>query len=189
MPNSQVVDIEGVGPVLFERSRRARRITIGIRAGTGVRVAVPRHASFRSALEFAHVKKPWIIKYLAKIKDYEKQKRTFNHIFHSIDKKLARKIILRRLQQLAAQHGFTYNRVCFRNQRTRWGSCSGSGDISLNIRLVALPRELMDYVLLHELVHTRVHNHSQQFWQELEKYVPNPKSKIAVLKDYGLRFL
>lgn len=189
MPNSQVIDIEGVGPVLFERSRRARRIIIAVRPGKGVRVAVPRHASFKSALEFARVKKPWIIKYLSKIKEYEKQKKTFNNIFHSIDKKLARKIILRRLQQLAEKHGFTYNRVCIRNQRTRWGSCSAGGNISLNTKLVALPGELLDYVLLHELVHTRIHNHSKQFWNELGKYVANPKSRVAVLKDYGLRFL
>ena len=161
----------------------------GLMESSTSEVAVPRHTSFKSALEFALIKKPWIIKYLSKIKDYEKQKKTFSHIFHSIDRTLARKMILRRLQQLAAQHGFTYNRVCIRNQRTRWGSCSGVGDINLNIKLVALPRELLDYVLLHELVHTRIHNHSQEFWKELAKYVPNPKAKIAVLKDYGLRFL
>jgi predicted metal-dependent hydrolase len=189
MPNSETIDMEGVGPVLFERSRRARRIIISVRPGKGTRVAVPRHTSFKSALEFALVKKTWIIKYLSKVKEYEKQKKTFNHIFHSIDRKLARKILLRRLQRLAEKYGFTYNRVCIRNQRTRWGSCSAVGDISLNIKLVALPGELLDYVLLHELVHTRVHNHSQQFWKELGKYVPDPKAKISVLKDYGLRFL
>src|SRR4030042_5985704 len=151
MADSQTVQIEGIGAVLLERSTRARRIIITVRPGRGVRVAVPRRTSFKSALEFVRVKKSWIKKHLARIQQYEKQKKDFSEIFFAIDKTAARKKIIGRLNELARQHGFTYKKVSIRNQRTRWGSCSGKRNISLNMKLVALPQELSDYVILHEL--------------------------------------
>ena len=189
MPDSQTVHIEGIGAVLLERSARARRILITIRPHQGIRVAVPRRASMKSAIEFVRAKKPWIKKHLVKIKVYEKQKKAFNDIFLSIDRTAARKQIINRLNQLAQQYGFAFNKASLRNQRTRWGSCSAKGNISLNIKLVALPPELRDYVILHELVHTRIHNHSKKFWRELDKYVVNGKAKAKRLIEYGLNLL
>jgi predicted metal-dependent hydrolase len=189
MTNSRTIRIDGIGAVLLEHSSRARRIIITVRPGKGVRVAIPRHTSFKSALEFVRVKKTWIKKHLVKIKGYEKQKKTFKDIFLSIDRIEARKKIISRLHQLAKQHRFTYNQVSIRNQRTRWGSCSSKGNISLNIKLVALSPELFDYVIFHELVHTRIHNHSKKFWKELDNYVGNGKVKAARLIEYGLGLL
>ena len=81
----------------------------------------------------------------------------------------------RRLKQLAEKHGFTYSKVFIRNQKTRWGSCSHKNDISLNIKLVCLPNDLLDYVILHELVHTRKKNHGKGFWVMLDRYMGNAK--------------
>ena len=189
MTDSQTVQIEGVGDVLLEHSRRARRIVISVRPGKGVRVAVPRRTSFTSALEFVHTKKAWVQKHLVKLRDYEKRKQAFNDIFLPIDKAEARQKIISRLEQLAKQHRFTYSKVSIRSQRTRWGSCSARGNISLNIKLVALPQELADYIILHELTHTKVHNHSRKFWQELDKHVGNGKAKAKQLIEYGLGIL
>jgi len=94
-----------------------------------------------------------------------------------------------RIEKLAAQHGFEYNRVSFRSQRTRWGSCSTNNDISLNIKLALLPEDLVDYVILHELVHTQVKNHAPEFWEEVGKYIKQPKQKATALKKYGLALL
>jgi len=58
-----------------------------------------------------------------------------------------------------------------RNQKTRWGSCSNLNNINLNINLVSLTQDLMDYVILHELLHTKIKNHSKKFWAQLDKYV------------------
>jgi predicted metal-dependent hydrolase len=189
MTESRTIQIEDIGEVLLERSGRARRITITVRSGKGVRVAVPQRTSFKSALQFVRTKKSWIKKHLLKVQIYEKQKQAFEENFRSIDKAAAKKAIISRLNKLAAQYGFTYNRVSIRNQRTRWGSCSAKGDISLNIKLVAVPQELADYVILHELVHTRVHNHGKEFWQELDKYTKNGKAKAKRLVEYGLGIL
>lgn len=88
----------------------------------------------------------------------------------------------RRLAFLAQQGDFNYERVRFAHQSGRWGSCSSSGTISLNIALMALPLELIDYVLIHELSHTRQMNHSDAFWNIVGTYYPNYKAARKSLK-------
>jgi hypothetical protein len=102
----------------------------------------------------------------------------------TIEKAEARKILETKLAELAQLHNFQYNRVSIRNQRTRWGSCSSKNNISLNMKLLHLPEQLIDYILLHELVHTRVKNHSKDFWNELETVVPNARIMDNKLKEY-----
>ena len=79
-------------------------------------------------------------------------------------RKQARHILPARLTALAIRNGFTYNRVTIKNARTRWGSCSSRGNINLSLYLMLLPPHLIDYVLLHELCHTREMNHGPRFW-------------------------
>jgi predicted metal-dependent hydrolase len=86
---------------------------------------------------------------------------------------LARRTLVVRLEGLAALHGLVVAGISLRNQRTRWGSCSPDGRISLNWRLVQMPDAVRDYVLLHELMHLRVRNHSRRFWREVERVCPH----------------
>lgn len=80
----------------------------------------------------------------------------------------AKRILLPRLQQLAQQHAFTYERGSIHKTHGRWGSCSSKGNINLSLYLVLLPRHLQDYVMLHELCHTRHMDHSPRFWALLD---------------------
>jgi hypothetical protein len=73
----------------------------------------------------------------------------------------------------ATFHRLTVNRVTVRNQKSRWGSCSRRGTISLNWRLIQTPEFVRDYIILHELMHLRQMNHSARFWQEVERVCPN----------------
>lgn len=77
----------------------------------------------------------------------------------------ARNYLPGRLSQQATQHGFSYSQVRINSARTRWGSCSSAGHINLSLYLMLLPSRLIDYVLLHELCHTREMNHGPRFWQ------------------------
>ncbi|HDP88684.1 MAG TPA: M48 family peptidase [Thioalkalivibrio sp.] len=87
----------------------------------------------------------------------------------------ARRVFAPRLDAFAARHGLHYQRLGIRAQRTRWGSCSGQGSINLNYRLLFLPPELADYVLLHELAHTVERNHSPRFWAVLHGLTPRAR--------------
>lgn len=88
----------------------------------------------------------------------------------------------RRLRYLADQYGFAYERERFGNQSGRWGSCSTSGTISLNVALMNLPHALIDYVLIHELAHTKQMNHSHDFWALVERCMPDFREHRKLLK-------
>ncbi len=94
-----------------------------------------------------------------------------------------------RCLDLARQHGLTVSRVSVRNQRSRWGSCSSRGAIALNWRLIQMPPEVSDYVILHELMHLKQPNHSRQFWREVAAVSASWRESEAWLKRYGRELL
>ncbi len=94
----------------------------------------------------------------------------------------ARNYLIQRLDFLSKKYGFQYKKVFLKNQKTRFGSCSFQNNINLNINLMNYDFDVIDYVLIHELVHTRVKNHSSAFWSEVEKYCPKYKELRRKLK-------
>jgi predicted metal-dependent hydrolase len=157
-----------------------------VRPFEGVRVAVPRRTAFKTAKEFVSSKTGWIRKHLKKMKQMENDHQTFSKLAADIDKAEAEQRIVERLHELGKQHGFAYNKVFVRNLKSRWGSCSHKDNISLNVKLMALPEEMLDYVILHELVHTRIRNHSEDFWKELNRLVGNARALNLKLKRYNM---
>ena len=80
---------------------------------------------------------------------------------------------------------YTQTRVLARDQRSRWGSCSADGTLRFNWRLIMADPGLIDYVVVHELTHMRVRNHSAEFWAELAKTMPDYRSQRSRLRDFG----
>ncbi|MBR3012361.1 MAG: M48 family metallopeptidase [Bacteroidales bacterium] len=91
-----------------------------------------------------------------------------------------------RLAELAALHGFTYNKVRIKHNSSNWGSCSELGNINLNLNLMRLPEQLRDYVMLHELCHLRYMNHGPEFHALLESVCPGHRNLARELKGYRL---
>ena len=100
-------------------------------------------------------------------------------------RRLAARVLSARVLELARLHAVVVTRVTVRNQRTRWGSCSRRGVISLNWRLIQLPAFVSDYVVLHELMHRRQLNHSVKFWREVEQVCPDYRSAERWLKQHS----
>lgn len=96
----------------------------------------------------------------------------------------AKTYLPKRLQELAEKHGFKYQNVSIKNASSRWGSCSSVNNINLNLHLMRVPEHLIDYVLLHELVHTVVKNHGEKFWLLLEHCYPNAKKANKEMNNY-----
>jgi predicted metal-dependent hydrolase len=95
---------------------------------------------------------------------------------------LAQRELAARAVELARQQGSPMRRVIVRNQKSRWGSCSVRGTISLNWRLIQVPDSVRDYIILHELTHLRHLNHSARFWAEVKKVCPDYLAAEAWLK-------
>jgi len=98
----------------------------------------------------------------------------------------AKQYLPNRVGILAARFGFMYNRVTIKNIKSRWGSCSYQNNINLSLHLMRLPDELIDYIILHELVHTIVKNHSQVFWESLERVCANARSLDKQVNQWSL---
>lgn len=99
-------------------------------------------------------------------------------------RRLASQELPPRVMELAAQHGISVTRVTVRNQKSRWGSCSRRGTISLNWRLIQSPAFVRDYIILHELAHRRQMNHSDKFWQEVARLCPDYLEAERWLKQH-----
>lgn len=101
----------------------------------------------------------------------------------------AQQILSKRVHSYASQHNFQYEQARITGARTRWGSCSASGSLNFSWRLIKTPLEVIDYVVVHELAHTVVHNHSKQFWHKVAAIMPEYNTHRKWLKDNGPRLL
>lgn len=101
----------------------------------------------------------------------------------------AKEIIPRRAACFAARMGVSYGRITIREQKTRWGSCSQKGNLNFNWKLVLMPPEILDYVVVHELAHRKEMNHSPRFWAVVEKELPDYRKRREELKIRGREFI
>ncbi|HET7528878.1 MAG TPA: SprT family zinc-dependent metalloprotease [Candidatus Saccharimonadales bacterium] len=99
-------------------------------------------------------------------------------------RKDAEKLLGVRLDELAAECGYRYRNLSIKKLKSRWGSCSSNQSICLNFYLIQLPWRLIDYVIIHELVHTRHMNHSKAFWDEVGRLIPEVKQRRAEIKRF-----
>ncbi len=98
----------------------------------------------------------------------------------------AKTLLPPKLAELAEKHSFKYQKVTIRNNKRNWGSCSSKNNISLNLQMMKLPDNLIDYILLHELVHTEIKNHGEIFWKKLNSITNNRARELAKqVKQYS----
>lgn len=115
----------------------------------------------------------------------EAKREAAKDIILQLYKKMARNIFKERTEFYSKLIGVTVNRIFIKEQKTLWGSCSSKNNINYNWKLIMAPLEVLDYVVIHELCHIIHRNHSKDYWQEVEKYMPQYKEKLKWLKEYG----
>lgn len=93
------------------------------------------------------------------------------------------------VSRYAQQVGVSYGKITIRKQETRWGSCSSSGNLSFNMKILFAPTEMIEYVVLHEVMHLRHFDHSKAFWADIESYMPDYKTRMNYFKQYGQNFV
>lgn len=168
------------------RSRR-KSISLQIDSSLVLTVRAPYRMRDREIQAFIQEKSDWIEKTMEKVKKQTlvapEDKLTSDEIRTLADRAL--KYIPDRVAYFSTMVGVTYGRITIRNQRSRWGSCSSKGNLNFNCLLMLMPQEIIDYVVVHELCHRREMNHSQAFWKEVEKVLPDYKARRKWLKDNG----
>ena len=104
-------------------------------------------------------------------------------------KKEARCVFKERAAYFAPLVGVTYGKISIRSQRTRWGSCSGKGNLNFNCLLLLAPPEVLDGVVVHELCHLKEMNHSKKFYDEVYRVMPDYDIRSKWLKEHGLELM
>lgn len=178
--------IEGV-KFVFRKNALSRYIKISIKADKCVLVSMPKGVSFSTARKFAIDNIDEIKNALSKIKP---EKYVLDGVEFDTSssyvlalRKKAKAYLPKRLDELALRYGYKYNKVALKYMKTRWGSCSFKNNINLNVSLVTLDGELIDYVLLHELVHTVEKNHAKTFWARINSHMPDARARQKILKS------
>ena len=170
-------------PYTLIRSSR-KTISLQITPEGELIVRCPNRMSAEAVRAFVRSKESWIEKHMAGRKGRQPLPRlTAEEIRELADRALA--VIPERVKYFAPLVGVTYGRITIRNQRTRWGSCSGRGNLNFNCLLMLAPPEVMDYVVVHELCHRKEMNHSERFWAEVERILPDYRERRQWLKDHG----
>ena len=155
----------------------------------GIGVTVPRGVPLGQVKKFVASKADWIAEQLGKARQLERKRLHAAGLIEKRDDAQACAYLVQKLKSQAERHGFTVGRVSVRRQKTRWGSCSADNNISLNINLIHLPQQLMTYVILHELLHTRIKNHGRQFWNALDDLVGDARLLRSRLNEYSYLLL
>jgi hypothetical protein len=208
MQKSQnILHYQGIGDVHYVRNTRARNLAIRINQQGEVRVTIPRHVSFRRAESFFLSKQEWVQKRLNGLPNKDCRNRIPSegstiqirgkshqiqllpgdeNVEAAIWRLLGKEALAYlpdRVAELSELHDFHITGLKIRKMKSRWGSCTARKSINLNSWLIMLPEHLSDYVILHELMHIRIHDHSKRFWEELDALTEGRSKKLR--KELG----
>lgn len=174
-------------PYTLRTSYRARHIRISISREGEVIVVVPSRISLDQGKAFVKEKSAWIERTLQRI---QRQKPSYTipksrRKDYLEQKDVALNLVQTRLLHFNQFYGFRWKQVSIKNTSSRWGSCSRLGNLNFNYKIVFLPPELQDYLVVHELCHLEQFNHSSSFWNLVQKTIPEYIQLRKNLRDIG----
>lgn len=169
----------------YELIRSERKsLSLQLRPDGTVLVRAPRRTAGRSIDRFVREHWDWVEKQREKLAARAQVEKLSEEELAEL-KKRARRVFLSRCAYYAPVVGVRYERVSIRSQRSKWGSCSGKGNLNFNCLLLLAPPEVLDYVVVHELCHRLEMNHSPRFWAEVQRVLPDYASARKWLRQNG----
>ncbi len=172
----------------IKESRQARSVRVVVNCDANVSIVTPKGFDKNLIDVFIAQKEEWIkekIEYFKSRKKIELRKDVMQGNYNTC-KARAKKMIKERVEYYNSFYNFKYNRISVKKQSTKWGSCSGKKNLNFNYKLLFLPQEMADYVVVHELCHLREMNHSKKFWDLVAKVFPNFKEIRKEMRGISL---
>lgn len=171
---------------------KRKSLSLEVDRDLNVTIRAPRFCPDSDIYDFLTDHEDWIEKAVAKIEAKRAKAEEMKNVLPKLSeleieelRKSAQTVFERRVAYYAPLVGVNYGRVTVRIQKTKWGSCSGKGNLNFNLALMRAPIEILDYVVVHELCHILEMNHSPAFWAHVENILPDYKSRRKWLKDNG----
>ncbi|HOD87044.1 MAG TPA: M48 family metallopeptidase [bacterium] len=169
--------------IILKRVRRSRHLRLSIGADGSVLLTRPFWVSEKAARYFLNTKADWLKA------QWQKGRASDDNYFrrggredYLRNKEKARALVVPRLDYFNQFYNFKFRRLSIRDQRSRWGSCSRNGGLNFNYRLVFLPPNLADYLIVHELCHLGEFNHSPAFWKLVARTIPDYENRRRLLR-------
>ncbi len=188
----------------IKESARAKHVRIDVYPDGRVLVTKPAYMPMFAVQAFMKARRKWVEETqekfaarrrraekkreklgIAPVEPLPKPRRGSKAYKHAV--KAARTLAAERLKHFNQHYHFKYGTISIRNQKTRWGSCSAAGNLSFNYRIAFLPPELQDYLIVHELAHTKEHNHSPKFWALVAETIPDHARRRTQLHSYDMQ--
>lgn len=179
-----------LGMIRLVESHRAKRLSLTVRPSGEVCLTFPEWVGRRRALAFLEERVEWVEQARERLARRRAENPPKEYSAQEIEalRAQAREVLPARVAALAAEFGFRYGRITIRAARSKWGCCTSQNNLSLSLFLMTLPDHLRDFVLLHELCHTKHHNHSAAFHALLDRCLAGREKALRrELKQYSIR--
>ncbi len=168
-------------------SKRARRARLAVYCDSSFVVTKPRGMSDAVIEKFIIEKADWIVSKIEYFKQFKVSEFFKNNKGDYLKRKVdALKFANEKVAYYNKFYNFKFNNISVKNQRTRWGSCSSKGNLNFNYKILLLPENIADYVIVHELCHLKELNHSYKFWNLVAQTIPNYSNIRKELMKKGL---
>jgi len=174
----------------LKRNTRSSHIRVSVSAGGLVRVTAPKRVSVSFINDFLFSKKDWLlskVEYFKKIPDQKFSLAAEKKCFIK-NKEKAKTLAEAKVFHLNRHYGFAFGKISIRNSHSRWGSCSSKGTLCFNYKIIFLPEDLANYLVVHEICHLKEPNHSKAFWALVRQTVSDYAVRRSELHKFGRTF-
>lgn len=160
-------------PYTLKISSTAKNLRLTVKPGGELIVTKPKNVSTKHIDSFIVLKKDWILKTIEKAKLLEPA--TLQGPLNDFikNKPLAKEIARKKVEHFIQFYNYKYSRISIKNSNTQWGSCSTDRNLTFHYKIVYLPENLLDYLIVHEICHLKEMNHSTKYWELVKQTIPN----------------